>query len=246
MEFVPDREDPDRFWKVDVAELFMTAIETLPDRFDAVVVDEGQDFQPNWWLPLELINSGGDEGAMYVFYDPAQNLFVKEPGILPELGDAFRLPMNCRNTKKIAAVCGGILDVEVGTHPDAPEGLDPEFVEAKGTDAQQHGIASKLKEWLEDGRLAPSQIAILSPNRVSRSSMHGVERFGDVPVTNDVAAWKSGRGVLFSTIRAFKGLESDAVLMIDVPEPDSRKHFSSADYYVGASRAKHLLAVQRA
>ena len=36
----------------------------------AVVVDEGQDFFRDWWIALEMINSGGETGAFYVFFDP--------------------------------------------------------------------------------------------------------------------------------------------------------------------------------
>ena len=50
--------------------------------------------------------------------------------------------------------------------------------------------------------------------------------------------------MLFATIRSFKGLEADAVLMVDVVAPGSLPHFSQADFYVGCSRAKHQLATQ--
>jgi hypothetical protein len=49
--------------------------------------------------------------------------------------------------------------------------------------------------------------------------------------------------MLFATIRSFKGLEADAVLMVDVVAPGSLPHFFQADFYVGGSRAKHLLAI---
>jgi ATP-dependent exoDNAse (exonuclease V) alpha subunit len=46
-----------------------------------------------------------------------------------------------------------------------------------------------------------------------------------------------------TTIRAFKGLEADVViLLLDSPaKPDSV--FTTTDYYVAASRAKHVLHV---
>jgi len=51
--------------------------------------------------------------------------------------------------------------------------------------------------------------------------------------------WKRGNGVLFATFAAFKGLESDAVVLLTsqaVPP-------SPSDVYVASSRAKHLLAI---
>ncbi|WP_419631435.1 hypothetical protein, partial [Thiolapillus sp.] len=44
------------FWKHEAAELLWEAIESVPDRYDAVVVDEGQDFHADWWDPIESIN----------------------------------------------------------------------------------------------------------------------------------------------------------------------------------------------
>ena len=49
--------------------------------------------------------------------------------------------------------------------------------------------------------------------------------------------------MLFATIRSFKGPGADAVLMVDVVAPGSLPRFSRADFYVGCSRAKHLLAI---
>ena len=60
---------------------------------------------------------------------------------------------------------------------------------------------------------------------------------------SDLDRWRSSEGILYSTIRGFKGLEANAIVMIDLPEPDSVPHFTRADFYVGSSRAKHLLVM---
>lgn len=70
-----------------------------------------------------------------------------------------------------------------------------------------------------------------------------MEELQGVPITEKLADWEAGKGVLFSTIRSFKGLEADAVIIIDVPRPDTLPHFSLSDFYVACSRAKHLLVV---
>ena len=100
-----------------------------------------------------------------------------------------------------------------------------------------------VEEWIKRGSLKPDQIAILCPNRQEHSSLAGVTKLAKTPLTGNLERWTNGQGVLFSTIRSFKGLEADAVVMLDVPEPDAVPFFSTADFYVGASRAKHLLAI---
>jgi hypothetical protein len=85
-------------------------------------------------------------------------------------------------------------------------------------------------------------VAILCPHDKARSSLAQLDTIGRVPLTTDPLKWQQGEGMLFATIRSFKGPEADAVLMVDVVAPGSLPHFSRADFDVGGSRAKHLLA----
>ncbi len=236
------RKDKERFWREDTANLLLEAVEQLPDRFDAVVVDEAQDFEADWWVPLEEINAKGKQGVMYVFYDPAQNLFVKDKLQLPDLGRPFVLPTNCRNTRRIAATCSQVLGQEVRTRSDAPEGAETRFIEAASDADQQRAIKATLDEWIRKGSLKLSQVAILCPTRYQHSSVAGLSD-AKFSITENLGEWREGEGILFSTIRAFKGLEADAILMIDVPKPDSSPVFTQADFYVACSRAKHLLVI---
>lgn len=241
--FSPPEQDQDDFWRKAAPNLLYEASEQIPDRFDAIVVDEGQDFMPDWWLPLENLNVEGEGGAMYVFYDPAQNLFVEGGSVLPELGDPFKLPTNCRNTREIARTCGDIIDVEIPTHPNAPEGVAVKFIHAPDHVAQQEEVGKMLHEWINKGNLDTSQVAILSPARLENTSIANKSHINHVPLTLDLDEWREDHGVLFSTIRAFKGLEADTILIIDVPEPDSSPSLTRNDFYVACSRAKHRLVV---
>lgn len=240
--FAPPSGDKDNFWKEEAAWLLVEAIEKLADQFDAVVVDEGQDFHAEWWLPIEQINAGEEQGVLYIFYDPAQNLFVDQDQSLPDLGTPFSLPTNCRNTRRIANTCGEIIGQEVPTRDDAPDGVEPRFVGSKSRGQERKAIQAVLDEWIRGGRLKMSQVAILSPNRYRNSVVAGITG-ARVPITEDLRDWADGRGVLFSSIRAFKGLEADAVILVDVGEPDKSPAFTRSDYYVACSRGKHLLVV---
>src|SRR5207247_1833748 len=76
------------------------AAETLAVRFDAIIVDEGQDFQPEFWLPVELLLADQDKSTLLVFYD--QNQAIYHPlGGCPVQDDPFVLCVNCRNTRFI-------------------------------------------------------------------------------------------------------------------------------------------------
>ena len=70
-----------------------------------------------------------------------------------------------------------------------------------------------------------------------------IENIARIPLTNSIEEWGNGNGVLCTTIRAFKGLEADVLLLIDIPNPGEHQVFSVSDYYVGCSRAKSVLYV---
>lgn len=234
-------DDDGAFWRDDAANLLDRAIDRNSSRFDAVVVDEAQDFYPNWWMPVELLNTFAEEGPLYVFCDPAQNLFVDSGLVLPELGVRYSLPTNCRNTRRIAATCSRIRGVEIAVRREAPEGIDTTIAVASLGDQQRAACENQIREWLNGGKLKPNQIAVLSPRRQGSSSLAGMKALGGCPIIDSLSDWKEGKGILYSTVRAFKGLEADALVVMDVS--GFSPVLTQADLYVACSRAKHLLTV---
>ncbi|MDC1208001.1 NERD domain-containing protein [Litorivicinus sp.] len=241
--FAPPKQDASAFWQEQAPEMLMDAIDLVEEKFDAVIVDEGQDFYPNWWLPLESINAHGDEGAMYVFYDPRQNLYVNQKGSVPALEGPFILPTNCRNTRAIARKCGEILDLNIPTREGAPEGKPPEiFTLEMSFDVKKH-VERFVHEWITKGKLKTDQLAILCPTKKDKSSLANTNAVRGIQLTDDINVWKAREGILFSTVKNFKGLEADAVILIDSPSEEEAPYFNKSDYYVACSRAKHLLVV---
>jgi hypothetical protein len=76
------------------------SLDILPDRYDAIVCDEGQDFREDFWVPIELILSEYDQSPLYVFFDDNQNLYSCA-STFPIQETPFNLSINCRNTKPI-------------------------------------------------------------------------------------------------------------------------------------------------
>jgi ATP:corrinoid adenosyltransferase len=80
-------------------EALLHALEALPDeRFDAIVVDEGQDFLETYWVALQFALSDPDDGILYVFYDDNQRLYR---GGIPTGLVPIHLDQNLRNTRTI-------------------------------------------------------------------------------------------------------------------------------------------------
>ena len=66
-------------------------------------------------------------------------------------------------------------------------------------------------------------------------------KFGTIALTRDFDEWRRGEGVLIATWGRFKGLEADAVVIVETPMRDEARETTTR--YVARSRAKHWLTV---
>jgi Nuclease-related domain len=228
------------FWKGTAPRLFEQALDRLPKRFDAVVVDEAQDFESSWWDGLELVNAGMTDGPLYVFYDPAQRIFSREEQMMPALGEPFSLGTNCRNTKAISSQCGKVIGKEIKVMAGTPMGKEPQWIEARTPEEQRKSLEKQVKEWIASG-LKPNQIVVVAAKTLESSCCATMNLIGGVPVTEKLDDWQNGKALLQTTLGKFKGLEVDAMVLVDVPAIDG--NFRKEHLYVACSRARHLLTI---
>jgi hypothetical protein len=74
----------------------------LPERpYGAILVDEGQDFTPDWFVALESCLDGGPRAVFYVFHDTNNQTIRPGHGELPKDLLSFHLDENVRNTQII-------------------------------------------------------------------------------------------------------------------------------------------------
>lgn len=233
-----DHQKYDNYFENTLPEEGIKYFSQLPaeKKFDALVVDEGQDFRPHWFKCLEEMVK--PDGEFYVFADSSQNIFNVDPAGLNALpASRFRLTVNLRNTKSIcqrwiSPLSGtslrlGLKDSgEVHFHPWS-------------NDSQQLRQVEKVLGQLLERDIQPRRITILSPNRREKSCLAGVDSLAGCSLA-DIGDPRPN-ALRFSTIRAFKGLEADIVLLIGV-RPDSQV-CSRPDLYVGGSRARYMLHI---
>lgn len=161
-----------------------------------MVVDEGQDFETDWWLALEMLNKSGEDGPFYIFFDPAQNLFIDQDISIPDVGTPFDLPTNCRNSKQIALTCGKIRSIEIPVRPDAPEGVVTEIETIPQAAKRAENIRRVIEAWIGKGKLKTSQIAILSPFSLSKSCLADSTKVGTIPICTNPNEWRAGTEVV--------------------------------------------------
>ena len=232
------------FWRDLAPEKLIEACALLGDayKFDAVIVDEGQDFHDLWWTSLEdIFRRPADKACYYVFFDPNQNIYVQSPSIPGELGSPFQLPVNCRNTVRIAEHCASLVNQSNKVKEGAPVGDVPEFITVPNIRDAFQLAGKRVREWCMAGAggLKTSQVAVLVP---SGSDKEWSLIFKTVAATSDFESWRNGKGVLVAPWRRFKGLEADAIVIVEETSK-YRDQNDKANRYVARSRAKHLLVV---
>ena len=244
--FTPARGGPrnSHFWDEEVPELLEQAVVERDLRgkdvkYDALVVDEAQDFSLGWWYALTESLLRTETGPIYAFMDPNQSLRgeVQSPPLKFET--TFRLSTNCRNTRKIATASASVLDLGPQSFPSAPAGATLRILRARSPVQQKELVVRELAGLLKRGDIQPHQVALIGPSAKAKGSVSDVDEVSGVPLTTSPDSWRDGDGVLVTTSRSFKGLEADIVLLYDLG--GFGKLFQKKDLYVACTRAKFLL-----
>jgi hypothetical protein len=233
VDFAPDPPDENQgeYWR-SLRQAFADCVEVASGRYGALIVDEAQDFQEDWWLPLQLMLADPDRSPLYVFFDDNQRIFAV-PKNLPVSGEPIELTVNCRNTKTINALVrtfykGGTIEA---LGPEGPP-LDRHFYSSSGELLEQ--LDASIRMWIEQAEVRPDDIALLTAKSPARSALWTVDSLGGVRLTED--PWEGGR-ILRSSIHRFKGLER---LVVAVTELDGAR---SDVFYVGFSRPNVFLSI---
>lgn len=241
-----DRPDffPERFPEIAAEALCEHATEP----WDVLIVDEAQDLLTPQHLDVFdlLVRDGLRRGRWHLFLDPLQNIYGVETQDLveqrlaegaPAFDDLFE---NCRNTRQVAiqaSIVSGI-DLAVAGAPDGPQC----HVHYHSTPADGAAKLEQVVRELLDRDVPARDIAILSTRRHENSILTGRNQIAGRRLAEplDEAALRGG-ALLFSTMHAFKGLERQVVIAIDMAEIGDARW--SMLHYAGLSRARGLLHV---
>jgi UvrD-like helicase C-terminal domain/Nuclease-related domain/AAA domain len=234
----PSAPLPQGWWNDTLPNALADAIEHLPDeRFQAIVVDEGQDFRLDWLVWLQLLFANEADGVFWVFHDPGQALRADDA--VGELGlERLELYEDYRSPGPVAALAARFY-----RGPEQPvamndAGLDPVIrVAARGRETVE-AVRRELHRLIEDEDVRPWHMAVLSGQTASRSEVWRQRHFGNVQLWNGAIddegnslglpadqvpdEPKDGGVVRFETVRRFKGLERPVVILCELDPAGER------------------------
>lgn len=206
--------------------------------FGAIIVDEGQDFLPNWWVVLEkLLDENKEFNKVRIFYDSNQRIFGKNLKLPSDFKTVpIRLVQNLRNTKNIFRYVNQFYEgFEIRSI--GPEGPRVEFFEKNSLFDMRQGIKEKILVYTSKERIAPEDIAILVPDEIYLKDLIPDDSIaGKVCVKSHM---RQRDAIVIDTIRKFKGLESPVVFLLVNPEVVEKNEI----IYVGLSRAMTHLVI---
>ena len=197
-----------------------------------VIVDEGQDFGKNEIEESDLLQAIHDtvvdndevDGTFYVFYDRLQLIQANMiPSYISDADCKLTLYKNCRNTENIALTSlKPITERMPKLYEGAIKGVPATIHFCANEEGAQNCVIELIENLKKDGI---ADVVILTCNTENGSILAS-------RVTDGKYKKK-----LFTTCRKFKGLEADAIIMVDIDETTFDEK-NVLRYYVGASRAR--------
>ena len=226
-------DELDKYWNLVLPQHVLTNIHLVSEKFETIVVDEFQDFAPNWISILE--NLLGDNGKLLCVADTTQDLYQRgfEAPTSDKRWTKGRLAINCRNTREIASLLqklGGALPAA-----SCPTGEKVKFI-AANTKVDVLGATEKLiDQHVNFNKLHASDLLIICRTQQERSELR------ELPTTvAKIGSWESRaeNHVACETYKRVKGLEADHVAIVSFDGT-----FDAQELYVAASRARSTLTI---
>lgn len=237
-------------------------------QYGAILVDEGHDFEPDWWrLVVEMVDSSTN--SLLVLFDDAQSIYAKEDrrkfsfksvGIQAP-GRTTILRVNYRNTQEILDLArdmaqdllrskdsdedGVPLISPIGSGRHGPE---PIVVKLKNLKEEANYIAERFREANKDGMPWQDMAVIYYDYKTVGSHILRTLRSMKIPVTYYTNATFSAAEdtVKFLTMHSCKGLEFPLVAIPGVGSLGGQDRRGEADtrlLYVAMTRATQELLV---
>lgn len=233
-------QDPN-YYNTTLPNKFYKVLEQHPPalKFDGLIIDEAQDFE-NSWIEAMLKFTRKDSHII-IFYDENQNIFNRSFKI-PSKDTFFRfeLKRNFRNTHKICRFVEQHTEIRV-TPGSTPEGTDVDIINWESQSSLVRELKLILLNLVMIEKIPLSDILVIVNGSSKNHMLNAVKSIGEFPLK----MWNSDeerdeKTLYFTSIRRFKGLESNIVLLV-LDGTDDLKN--NREFYTQCTRAKSILKV---
>lgn len=209
-----------------------------PARYDAVFIDEAQDFARSWFQCAKAVLKEPDEGDLLIVGDGTQTLYRRrrftwsDAGIRAQgrvINRRFDLDKNYRNTRQILQIANAFANAKEGGAPEEAlqslipdadaatrQGRNPEIYFAPNLEEEILLLVSEVRKLIKSG-LKPRDIAVLYRANTKRWVYKLAQRLAEhVPVSwpqGNHQAYAHPSGVKITTMHSAKGLQWPVVIV---------------------------------
>lgn len=200
--------------------------------YDSIIIDEGQDFTKEWFEVIkEFLHK---DSSLCVFYDKNQMLYNKYGRLdisFLEIGTKYELKRNMRNTDEIYLSALSIIDISKdNVKLNGVTGIKPDIIFSENLFSKVEHLRNIITELKKNEYLSDNNITVLTME--ARKKLKYKKSIEDI-FNGDV-----------ESIRKFKGLENDVIIIPDVPHNFMDDIDLRNLLYVGMSRAKvHVILI---
>lgn len=209
---------------------------------DAIIIDEAQDFHPDWWLPIQVMLTDITKSPFYLFYDLNQCLFQRPEEFPVSELEEFPLDQNCRNTAAIHNIVQNFYHGSPIQPPEIP-GVPIVTHPASGFEDQAERIHAIATSMIDKQGIPAEDIVVLIADRRALSRAQEALASLRLPKPNEWSqnAMRATGKVRVCSVAKFKGLEASIVFLwgLDGLNPDDQE--DQMDLYVGCSRPRNEL-----
>ena len=238
-----------------LSEYFLDFCDSLPAPYDALVLDEGQEFTPQQIEALTWLLSDPDTSPIYIFADPFQHsgIFTTSPQdrvekrvhyrwTSPITAETVLLTTNCRNSTPIAELASRFYPHKAPV--SVVDGPDPQFHQVSEANVlpETFRVVSRL---IGQEGFRPNQLLVVligfsakeadqaaAREQILTVPLKQVSRFPLTPKDLRVACGRPDD---------VQGLEADAIVVAYRRGPDTTG--MQRDMYIATSRARSVLHV---
>ena len=223
------------------------------DKYDAIIVDEGQDlFNLNDFEILDsLIDGGLKNGQCCIFHDVnhQSGLFSSFDNEVLECYQKYHyinvpLITNCRNSMPILRKVQSSLLLDMGAESIGGNGPKVREIQLNNNQDLEKLLEAEIEDLISKD-IPRNDIHILSPLPFSDSVASDLTGKFAITELDDFSVRSLPMAALsFSEIKDFKGLESNVIILIELSNPkDLNTEDEKVLHYVGMSRASGLLSI---
>jgi hypothetical protein len=220
-------------------------ISHVSDTFDAIIIDEGQDFNTAMAEEVKLHLEDNEKSILYVLSDQEQNIFSTHYNDNFDIElPPFILRYNIRNTGEIYDYAKKTTNLGKETIANSLQGVKPEIIETYTQNQAVSELNFIINKLLNDEDVSNKSLVIIADSDYSHSILAKEKYIGKYKISFNDLCDTNFDEICFKTIDEFKGLEADVVIYLknkytDLPETETMKYRD----YVALTRARYYLYV---